>query len=76
MEGVVDAYPKPYEPRQIPLRHTQTNALMGIELALETQVNFLQRLCLEVVTPAGIAPMTGMRLPHTTVFRIPAFESI
>ncbi len=74
VEGVVDAYPKPYEPRQIPLRHTQTNALMGIELALETQVNFLQRLCLEVVTPAGIAPMTGMRLPHTTVFRIPAFR--
>ena len=32
-EGVVDAYPKPVEPKQITLRHHKVNELLGIELA-------------------------------------------
>ena len=31
-EGVVDAYPKPVEPKQITLRHHKVNELLGIEL--------------------------------------------
>jgi phenylalanyl-tRNA synthetase beta chain len=31
-EGVVDAYPKPVEPKQISLRHHKVNELLGIEL--------------------------------------------
>jgi phenylalanyl-tRNA synthetase beta chain len=34
----------------------------------------LQRLGLEVVTAPDIAPSTGVRTPHTTVFRIPSFR--
>src|SRR5206468_2126870 len=34
-EGVVDAYPKPIEPRQIMLRHHKANELLGIQLKPE-----------------------------------------
>jgi phenylalanyl-tRNA synthetase beta chain len=69
-EGVVDAYPKPFEQRQIALRHAQTNAVVGIEIPGPQQIQCLQRLGLEVVGPnAGTA-----RDSHTTVFRIPSFR--
>ena len=64
-EGVVDAYPKPFEQRQIALRHAQTNALAGIEIPQAQQIQSLQRLGLEV-GPNGNS--------QTTVFRIPSFR--
>jgi phenylalanyl-tRNA synthetase beta chain len=72
--GVVDAYPKAFEPKQIALRHTQTDAVLGIAVPMEQQIEYLQRLGLEIATAAGIGPSTGMRMPHTTVFRVPSFR--
>src|SRR5262249_12436656 len=69
-EGVVDAYPKPFEQRQIALRHAQTNAIVGIEIPQAQQIQCLQKLGLEAVGPnAGTT-----RDSHTTVFRIPTFR--
>jgi phenylalanyl-tRNA synthetase beta chain len=73
-QGVVDAYPKAFEPKQIALRHTQADAVLGIAVPTEQQIEYLQRLGLEIVTAAGIGPSTGMRMPHTTVFRVPSFR--
>jgi len=72
--GVVDAYPKAFEPKQIALRHTQTDAVLGIAVPMEQQIEYLQRLGLEIATAAGIGPSTGMRMPHTTVFRVSSFR--
>jgi phenylalanyl-tRNA synthetase beta chain len=73
-DGVVDAYPARFEPRQIALRHNQTDALLGVAVPPDKQIEFLQRLGLDIATPPGISPSTGLRLPHTTVFRVPAFR--
>jgi phenylalanyl-tRNA synthetase beta chain len=72
--GVVDACPKAFEPKQIALRHTQTDAVLGIAVPMEQQIEYLQHLGLETQTAAGIAPSTGVRMPHTTVFRVPSFR--
>jgi phenylalanyl-tRNA synthetase beta chain len=68
-EGVVDAYPKPFEQRQIALRHAQTNAIVGIEIPQAHQIQCLQKLGLEVATSNA-----GAGSSHTTVFRIPSFR--
>jgi len=73
-KGVVDAYPKPLEPRQISLRHNQTNAVLGVEVPMQEQIDSLHRLGLEVAVPAGIGPATAGRVPHSTVFRVPSFR--
>ena len=73
-QGVVDAYPKAFEPKQIALRHTQTDAVLGIAVPTELQIEYLQRLGLEIATAADIGPATGVRMPHTTVFRVPSFR--
>lgn len=64
--GVVDAYPKAFEQRQIALRHSQTNSIVGIEIPVAQQTECLHRLGLEVATPSGNG--------STTVFRIPSFR--
>ena len=69
-EGVVDAYPKPFEQRQIALRHGQTNAIVGIEIPQAQQLQCLQRLGLDVSGPDA----AGTGNSHTTVFRIPSFR--
>jgi phenylalanyl-tRNA synthetase beta chain len=73
-QGVVDAYPKPFTPKQIALRHSQTDAVLGIAVPMEQQIESLQRLGLEIDTASGIAPSTGAGMPHTTVFRVPSFR--
>ncbi len=73
-EGAVDAFPNGFEPKRIPLRHTQTNAVLGTEVPMEKQIDLLQRLGLEVATPPGVAPTTARRTPYTTVFRVPSFR--
>jgi len=72
--GVVDAYPNPAAPRQIALRHTRTSALLGVDIPADQQTEFLHRLGLEILTGPGVAPTTGVRMPHTTVFQIPFFR--
>jgi phenylalanyl-tRNA synthetase beta chain len=71
---VVDARPIPWKAKEISLRHTQTNAVLGVEVPADQQQACLERLGLEVVTAPGIAPVTGVRTPHTTVYRIPSFR--
>ncbi len=73
-EGIVDAFPLPPQPREIVLRHPQTNALLGIEIPNDKQIDILQHLGLEVLTAPGIAPTTGIRSPHVTLFRVPTFR--
>jgi phenylalanyl-tRNA synthetase beta chain len=73
-QGAVDAYPKPYTPKQIALRHSQTDAVLGVAVPMGQQIECLQRLGLEIETAAGIAPSTGVGMPHTTVFRVPSFR--
>ena len=65
-EGVVDAYPKPFEPKQIALRHTAANSLFGVQIPAEEQTRFLNKLGLETVS--------GSSAQQTTVFRIPSFR--
>lgn len=48
-EGVVDAYPKTAERKQIALRFEKTDALLGIKVSHADQVKFLVALGLEVV---------------------------
>jgi phenylalanyl-tRNA synthetase beta chain len=72
--GAIDAYPKPFEPKEIPLRHTRTNALLGVEVPQEKQVDSLHRLGLEVAMGAGVGPSTAGRTPYTTIFRVPSFR--
>ncbi|MCX6922065.1 MAG: phenylalanine--tRNA ligase subunit beta, partial [Verrucomicrobia bacterium] len=36
-QGVVDAYPKPFTPKQIALRHPQTDAVLGVTVPMEQQ---------------------------------------
>jgi phenylalanyl-tRNA synthetase beta chain len=73
-QGAVDAYPKTFEPMRIALRHTQTDAVLGVAVPMEQQIDCMQRLGLEIVAAAGIAPSTGVRMPHTTIFRVPSFR--
>jgi phenylalanyl-tRNA synthetase beta chain len=72
--GVVDAYPKPFTPKQIALRHSQNDAVLGISVPAEQQVECLRRLGLEVDTAPGTSPSTGGGAPRTTVFRVPSFR--
>ena len=72
-EGILDAYPKPFQPKQMALRHTQTNAVLGIEVPQEKQIESLQRLGLEVVDATGGPRASPGRTPHTTVFACPLF---
>ncbi|HSU56012.1 MAG TPA: phenylalanine--tRNA ligase subunit beta, partial [Candidatus Dormibacteraeota bacterium] len=65
--GAVDAYPNPFEPKQVALRHSQAGALLGVNLPPETQSALLRRLGLEV-TPESSAGS------QTTVFRVPSFR--
>ncbi len=63
--GIVDAYPKRYEAKEITLRYARTDRLLGMELSAEQQKEFLSRLELQP-TGAGDA--------NTGTFRIPAFR--
>jgi len=52
----------------------QTNALLGVDVPADQQVDLLKRLGLEVLVSPGIAPSTGGRMPPSTTFRIPTFR--
>jgi phenylalanyl-tRNA synthetase beta chain len=62
LEPPIDAYPKPVSCKEIRLRCDKTDALLGVKIPAETQVNFLQRLGLECSDAS--APS----------FRIPSFR--
>ena len=66
--GVVDGYPKPFEPKQIKLRHKQTDAVLGISVPIDQQIDFLKRLGLEMVAPSGVSTA------GSATFRVPSFR--
>jgi phenylalanyl-tRNA synthetase beta chain len=62
LDPAIDAYPAPAAPRQVRLRPEKTSELLGIDIPLETQIDFLKRLGLEQVEAGA------------TVFRVPTFR--
>ncbi|HEY3862750.1 MAG TPA: phenylalanine--tRNA ligase subunit beta [Verrucomicrobiae bacterium] len=62
LEPGIDAYPAPPQPVEISLRCEKTNELLGVDIAPETQIQFLERLGLERVNAAANS------------FRVPSFR--
>jgi phenylalanyl-tRNA synthetase beta chain len=65
LENAIDAYPNPAAPKEIALRHAKTCELMGIVIAPTQQVEFLQKLGLEMVVRNS---------DQFSTFRIPTFR--
>jgi phenylalanyl-tRNA synthetase beta chain len=72
-EGVVDAYPKPVEPKQITLRHHKVNELLGIELRPEEIEYYLGQLGLKTAS-RKVLPVGANAAPEPATFRIPSFR--
>ncbi len=72
-EGVVDAYPKPVEPKQITLRHHKANELLGIELKPEECEFYLGQLDLKTVRRKA-RPVGAEAAPEPAAFQIPSFR--
>ncbi len=72
-EGVVDAYPKPVEPKQITLRHHKVNELLGIELRPEEIEYYLGQLGLKIVNRKA-RPVGAGGPPEPVTFQIPTFR--
>jgi phenylalanyl-tRNA synthetase beta chain len=72
-EGVVDACPKPAEPRQVTLRHHKVNELLGIELKPEECEFYLDQLGLKLVKRKA-RPVGASGPPEPATFRIPTFR--
>jgi phenylalanyl-tRNA synthetase beta chain len=68
-EGVVDAYPKPAEPKQISLRHHKVGELLGLAISPAEQVRLLKNLGLRPATPAGAphVPLVQASIDTTTL---------
>jgi len=72
-EGVVDAYPKPAEPKQITLRHHKVNELLGIELKPEECEFYLGQLGLKAANRKA-RPVGAGGSPEPAAFQIPTFR--
>ncbi|MGA2788578.1 MAG: phenylalanine--tRNA ligase subunit beta [Verrucomicrobiota bacterium] len=72
-EGVVDAYPKPVEPKQITLRHHKVNELLGIGLRPEEIEFYLGQLGLKTAGRKA-QPVGANTVPEPVTFRIPTFR--
>jgi phenylalanyl-tRNA synthetase beta chain len=72
-EGVVDAYPKPVEPKQITLRHHKVNELLGIELRPEEIEFYLGQLGLKTAGRKA-RPIGANAVPEPVTFQIPTFR--
>jgi phenylalanyl-tRNA synthetase beta chain len=73
-EGVVDAYPKPVEPKQITLRHHKVNELLGIGLRPEEIEFYLGQLGLKT-TGRKVRPVGAENVaPAPVTFQIPTFR--
>jgi phenylalanyl-tRNA synthetase beta chain len=72
--GVVDAYPKPAEPKSITLRHHKAAELLGIQLPPEQVESFLGQLGLK---PSARKPRpvgSDSAAPEPVSFHIPTFR--
>jgi phenylalanyl-tRNA synthetase beta chain len=72
-EGIVDAYPKLVEPKQITLRHHKVNELLGITLKPEECEFYLGQLGLKIVNRKARPVGTG-GTPEPVTFQIPTFR--
>jgi len=72
-EGIVDAYPKPAEPKQITLRHQKVNDLLGIPLKPEEIEFYLGQLGLKTVGRKA-RPVGANIAPEPVTFQIPSFR--
>ncbi|HEX5221649.1 MAG TPA: phenylalanine--tRNA ligase subunit beta [Verrucomicrobiae bacterium] len=72
-EGIVDAYPKPAEPKQITLRHRKVNELLGITLKPEEMEFYLGQLGLKVVNRKA-RPVGDESAIEPTTFQIPTWR--
>jgi phenylalanyl-tRNA synthetase beta chain len=72
-EGAVDAYPKPFEPRQITLRHHKVNELLGITLRPEEMEFYLGQLGLKVLNRKA-RPVGQDASPEPITFQIPTWR--
>jgi len=63
-EGVVDAYPKPVEPKQITLHFSKSKDLLGIGISHSDQISFLTKLGLAVTEQS----------PGVCTFKIPSWR--
>ena len=72
-EGVVDAYPKPAEARQITLRHQKVNDLLGLALRPEEIEFYLGQLGLKTVGRKA-RPVDAGAAPEPATFEIPTFR--
>jgi len=73
-EGIVDAYPKPVEPKQIALRHHKVNELLGIELRPEEIEFYLGQLGLKTVGRKARPVGADKAAPKPVTFQIPTFR--
>lgn len=71
--GVVDAYPRPVEPRQITLRHHKVNELLGIEILAADIEYYLGQLGLKVVGRKP-RPVGDSDAAEPVTFAIPTFR--
>jgi phenylalanyl-tRNA synthetase beta chain len=65
-DGSVDAFPNPPQPREIQLRYSRTNSLLGIDIPPEQQSAFLKRLGIDQ-SADGIASSGRFRVPSFRV---------
>jgi phenylalanyl-tRNA synthetase beta chain len=72
-EGVVDAYPKPFEPKQITLRHHKVTELLGIPLKPEESEFYLGQLGLKI-THRKARPVGASGPPEPVIFQVPSFR--
>jgi phenylalanyl-tRNA synthetase beta chain len=72
-EGIVDAYPKPVELKQITLRHHKVNELLGIELRPEEIEFYLGQLGLKTAGHKA-RPVGADAAPEPVTFQIPTFR--
>jgi phenylalanyl-tRNA synthetase beta chain len=73
-EGIVDAYPKPVEPKQIALRHHKVNELLGIELQPEEIEFYLGQLGLKSVGRKARPVGAKDAVLKPVTFQIPTFR--
>jgi phenylalanyl-tRNA synthetase beta chain len=72
-EGIVDAYPKPFEPKEITLRHHKVNELLGLNLKPESIEYYLGELSLKTINRKA-RPVGASTPPEPVTFRIPSFR--
>ncbi len=73
VDGVVDVYPKPVEPKQITLRHHKVNELLGIQLKPEECEFYLGQLGLKAVNRKA-RPVGSGGPPEPITIQIPTFR--